>query len=92
MAANSDEEKILAHALFEIRVLLSSYLGSNNSGPMEVRVAAHLAYALHNEALAIMEGRDFDIKAALEKVAAIDSILKVQDGSRIVQLMRLGKP
>lgn len=39
------ESELLAHALYQVRVLLSSYFGSNNEGPIEVRFAAHLAYA-----------------------------------------------
>ena len=50
------QTKILAQALFEIRLLLSNYLGSDNSADLCVRLAAHLAYALHNEALSVMEG------------------------------------
>jgi hypothetical protein len=81
------EEKILAHAIQEIRQLLSPYLGSENKGPLEVRVAAHLAYALHNEAIALIEGSNFDVEAALKKVVSIDNILNVQDGSRLARLI-----
>ena len=91
MITNTTEEKILAHALYEIRTLLSSYLGSENSGPIEVRVAAHLAYALHNEAIAVGEGRSFDVNAALAKVAAIDTILNTEDGSKFSRYVSSGK-
>lgn len=40
---NDAETKIIAKALSEIRLLLSSYLGSENEGPLDVRFAAHLA-------------------------------------------------
>jgi hypothetical protein len=50
-----------------------------------------LAYALHDEALAVMEGNSFDIEAALAKVEAIDRILGVQDGTRISAAIRGGK-
>jgi hypothetical protein len=40
--------------------LLSGYLGTQSSGDISVRQAAHLAYALHNEALAILERGIFD--------------------------------
>jgi hypothetical protein len=92
MVANTTEQNILAHALYEIRILLSPYLGANNKDPIEVRVAAHLAYALHNEALAVAEGQHFDVEAALAKVKAIDALLNVQDGSRISQLIESGHP
>ncbi|SEI17981.1 hypothetical protein [Pseudomonas asplenii] len=47
----SDQTQLLA--LLEIRGLLADYLGSDVEAPMNVLVAAHLAYAPHNEA----EGR-----------------------------------
>ncbi len=90
MVANKTEVKILALALHEIRVLLSPYLGSDNLGPIEVRVAAHLAYALHNEALALAEGRDFDVKEALAKVQAIDALLNVENGSQFSRSLGSG--
>jgi hypothetical protein len=70
---NSDSQtKILAQALYEIRLLLPAYLGSQNTGDIAVRKAAHLAYALHNDALAIIEGKTFDAQAAIERVRAVD--------------------
>jgi hypothetical protein len=48
--SNPSEMRLLAHALFEIRVLLAGYLGSTNEGDPAVRRAADQAYALHNEA------------------------------------------
>lgn len=65
-------------------MLLSPYIGDEVDAPMEVRIAAHLAYALHNEALAITEGRGFDIAAALRRVSAIDNILQVDEAARLV--------
>jgi hypothetical protein len=88
MPSNLAESEILAYAIQEIRVLLSPYLGSENNAPLDVRTAAHLAYALHNEAIAIYEGRAFDTELALKKVEAIDRILNVNEGSRIAMLMR----
>ncbi len=72
--SNSSEMRLLAHALFEIRVLLAGYLGSTNDSDPAVRRAAHLAYALHNEALAVTEGRSFSIDDALPKLAAVDAM------------------
>ena len=74
---------IIAGALHEIRLLLSPYLGSDNEAPVDVRLAAHLAHALHNEALALMAGAGFDVDAALDKVASIDGILPTEDGRRL---------
>lgn len=61
MIEMTDEQKAIhtkavALALYQIRILLSDYLGSQNEGDIVVRQAAHLAYALHNEALAVVEG------------------------------------
>jgi len=65
----------LALAVFQIRVLLSAYLGSDSAGDMPVRQAAHLAYALHNEALATFEGRPADMQSAIQRIAKADEML-----------------
>lgn len=75
MSNSASQVKILAQALYEIRLLLPAYLGSENPGDIAVRRAAHLAYALHNEALAVIEGKTFDPEAALAKVRAVDRML-----------------
>jgi len=74
--------KAVALALFQIRVLLSGYLGSQNDGDIDVRQAAHLAYALHNEALALIDGGAFDAEAVNRRLAAVDEML----GCRLTQL------
>lgn len=48
-----DENKILAFAVYELRLLLAGHLGSEATADPAVRAAAHLAYALHNQALAV---------------------------------------
>lgn len=51
---NSDDQaKLLAAALYEIRILLSGRVGAVDGTP-ETEAAA-IAYALHNEALAVAE-------------------------------------
>lgn len=80
------ETKLIANAIYEIRLILASYLGSDNEAPMDVRFAAHLAYALHNEASALAAGTGFDVSLALQKVVAIDGILGTDDGKRLVSL------
>ncbi|WAT88477.1 hypothetical protein [Delftia acidovorans] len=79
------EEKILAKAVSEIRLLLSGYLGSNVDADPSVRIAAHLAYALHNDALAVLAGNGFSADEALKRVAAVDSLLGVEVGSEFVR-------
>jgi hypothetical protein len=81
MSPDPQESILLAKALYEIRVLLSPYLGSDCEADLPVREAAHLAYALHNEALAVIESRDFDLQDATAKVAAIKNLLPGSDVS-----------
>ena len=71
----STHSKAVALALYQIRVLLSGYLGSQVEADIQVRQAAHLAYALHNEALALVEGGRFDIEAVDRRLAAVDRML-----------------
>lgn len=71
---NDSQTKILAQAIYDIRLLLSGYLGSQNPGDIVVREAAHLAYALHNEALAILKNGTFDPADAVRKIEAVDRI------------------
>jgi hypothetical protein len=77
MADESSEThvKMVALALFQIRVLLSGYLGRDSDGDLCVRQAAHLAYALHNEALALVEGGTFDAQAVASRLASVDEML-----------------
>ena len=72
MNSSDSQARLLAEALYEIRLLLPAYLGSQNTGDIAVRKAAHLAYALHNDALAIIEGKTFDAQAAIDRVRAVD--------------------
>jgi hypothetical protein len=80
----NDQTRLLALALLEIRTLLSDYLGSVVDAPASVRVAAHIAYALHNEAEAAYSNADFQIDHATPKIAAIDQILGVTDGAALL--------
>lgn len=71
----SEQERILAHALWEIRGLLSHCLGSNSEGDAAIREAALLAYALHNQALASVEGNSFEPSSAYSAIANVDRLL-----------------
>jgi hypothetical protein len=82
MSDNSSQAKILAQGIYEIRLLLSAYLGSPNDSDPVIRSAAHLAYALHNEALAVLEGGTFDSAAAMRKVSAVDAMFQESFASR----------
>ena len=80
----TDQTRLLALALIDIRTLLADYLGSDVDAPMSARVAAHLAYALHNEAETVYSNADFQIERATQKIAAIDQILSVSDGAALL--------
>lgn len=51
---------------------------------MSVRVAAHLAYALHNEAEAAFNNVGFQTDPASLKIAAIDQVLGGTDGAALL--------
>ncbi|KHA73524.1 hypothetical protein [Pseudomonas helmanticensis] len=80
----TDQNRLLALALLEIKTLLVDYLGSVVDAPTNVRVAAHIAYALHNEAEAVYNNADFALDGASQKIAAIDQILGVTDGAALL--------
>jgi len=80
----TDQGKLLAKALYEIRLLLSSYVGTSVDADMSVRIAAHIAYALHNEAQAVCEGKAFDLAAAFSKIKAIDGLLEQRVSERLL--------
>lgn len=81
----SDQTRQLALALLEIRTLLADHLGGDVEAPMNIRIAAHIAYALHNEAEAAYNNADFELGDATCKIAAIDQILGVTDGATLVR-------
>jgi hypothetical protein len=66
---------MFAQAIYEIRVLLAGYLGSQNTGDMSVRQAAHLAYALHNQAEAVLSGQQADFSGTHSMLRAMDDML-----------------
>lgn len=76
------QAKILAQGIYEIRQLLSDFLGSQNAGDPRVRRAAHLAYALHIEALSVIDGGTFDSEKAVDKVRAVDKMFEESFASR----------
>ena len=71
----STQEQLLAFAIYEIRLLLAGHLESEGTSDLPVRTAAHLAYALHNEADAVMQGQSFDPQQAIARLGAVDKML-----------------
>lgn len=82
-AMTATREEMLAFAVYEMRLLLADHLGSDSQSPMSVRIAAHLAYALHNDAQAVLEGRPSNAEHAERRIKAIDGIL----GTNLVNRM-----
>lgn len=76
MQNTQSQAKILAQGIYEIRLLLAGYLGSQNAGDPVVRRAAHIAYALHNETLAVTEGGTFNCAKAMDKIRAVDRMFE----------------
>ena len=72
MTRHSNQARLLASALYEIRILLSGYLGSDNPGEVTARQAASLAYALHNQAEALALDQDFDPSACVAALRYVD--------------------
>ena len=75
MSNSLKPELLIAAALYEVRLLFAPYLGSENTAELPIRIAAHLAYALHNDAETLLHGKSFQVGAALTRVEVIDRIL-----------------
>jgi hypothetical protein len=84
------KEQLLAFAIYEIRLLLAHHLGSCDAADPPVRAAAHLAYALHNEADAVLRGEDFDVERAVDRLRAIDRMLATSFEDRVRAATRPG--
>lgn len=89
MNTTDEQSRLLAAAIYEIRTLLGGALGSHNEADTPVRLAAHLAYALHNDALAVLEGgREFDCDASRAKIAAAEATVGASFGDGHGELKR----
>ncbi len=89
MNSKDAQLKVLAQAVYELRGLLGGYLGDRNPETQCESVSAHLAYALHNEALAIIEDRpeDFNVDVAIKKIKHVDEMYGEQFGDRFQKLV-----
>ena len=67
------QTRLLAAALYEVRLLLPHLVGTKESSAEAL--AAGIAYALHNDALSMLEGVPYDIEAALRRLRALDQRL-----------------
>ena len=79
-----ESNRIMAAAVYEIRLLLANYLGDDSSADPDVRLAAHLSHALHNAAAAIMNGKpcpDIDeLKSRIKNAQKIAGQIYSNDG------------
>ena len=81
-----EQAKLLAAALYEIRVLLQVYRGDDEA----VRLAERLAYALHNDALSVLEGdASFDVAASRERIRIAEKLVGATypDGFGVLKAM-----
>ena len=85
MTNSISSEQLIAAALYKIRLLLASYLGSESTAELPVRIAAHLAYALHNDALLLLEGEQTNVSSALARIGAVDGMFDSQLLQRLPQ-------
>jgi hypothetical protein len=67
------EKRLFAAAIYQIRLLLASHIGSGDKGPE--RAAAELAYALHNDALSVLANRPVDVVTSLGKLDRLEALL-----------------
>jgi hypothetical protein len=67
------EKRMLAAAVFELRVILGLYIGRADGSPASA--AADFAYALYNYALAALEGRSFSAAEALSSLERLEPVL-----------------
>jgi len=77
------QEQLMAFVVYEIRLLLASYLGSDSTSDLSIRAAAHLAYALHNQADAVLQGNAFDPQQAKEALGDVDRLLATNFQTRL---------
>lgn len=77
------QEQVLAFAVYEIRLLLADHLGSDSTSDMSIRAAAHLAYALHNQAYAVLQGNAFDPEQATAALGGADRLLGTNFQARL---------
>lgn len=88
MTDSVDPTTLLAFAVYELRLLLAGHLGADTKGDAPVHAAARLAYALHNQALAVLEGRSFDTGEAIDAIALLDRELGENFVQRLAETTR----
>ena len=87
-----DQIKTFAFILYESRLLLAGHLGSDAPGDVAVRNAAHLTYALHNQALAVLDGQSFNMEEAQRAIAKVDEMFATDLSKRLTESIALPVP
>lgn len=87
MTVTIEQAKILAFAVYELRLLLAEHLGSDAKAEPSVRAAAHLSYALHNQALAVLEGKSFSPNEALKAISSVDRMFGENFVKRLLEVV-----
>ena len=87
MTKSPTQMQLLAFAVYEIRLLLAGHLGAANESELPTRVAAHLSYALHNQALSALKGEPFNVEQAVASIEAAGKVLGVDFSKRISQVL-----
>ncbi|CAD0304809.1 hypothetical protein ABQZ69_05245 [Xanthomonas sp. WHRI 8391] len=82
------QEQLFAFALYEIRYLLAGHLGSQRESDLSVRAAAHLAYAMHNEAETVLHGGAFDPGSVVARLGVVDEMLGTDFQRRLAEATR----
>jgi len=82
MADDNRQAKLLAAALYEIRLQLVGRVGRTDDSPETL--AGALAYALHNDAMAVLAGNSFDEDAVWRRLKRVDERL----GSDVSERLR----
>jgi hypothetical protein len=77
--------RLLAAALYEIRLILGPPAIGDTHPESE---AAALSYALHNEALCLLEGKTFDLDEAMRRVEGWDHRRGTQVADRLKHHLR----
>jgi len=82
-----ESHRIMAAAVYEIRLLLANYLGDDCKADPDVRLAAHLSYALHNAASSIMNDRPYadieEMKSRIKNAQEIAGQIYSNDGGHL---------
>lgn len=73
MKNDKEALKFFAQLLIEFKGYLSSNLAPPNGAPTPEHIAAHLAFAFHNEANASLDGKEFDLDSAWKKLEMLDT-------------------